>query len=479
MANKLSPIQFCVSELTAQVVSTDVSCNGGHNGSATITPAGSGPFDIIWVPGEMQNAHVTHLLAGTYTVNATNAAGCSVSQYITIDEPPALTISISSQNATCSGQTGSAVCTVGGGTPQYTYSWNTTPPQNTSSISNLIADVYTVNVTDDHNCQITDSVEILGAAGFTASIQTTPATCLATDGSVSTQVSGGSGDFSYVWNPSVSTGSDATGLAAGVYSVTITDNVGGCQQTLSGIVGNTAGIVATIVSSSDATCSNGEDGSATASGSGGTPPYSYLWTPGGDTSATVTDLAPGTYTVQVSDYLGCPDYATVTIGYHFLSPTVDLGADTLICNGTVLTLDAGPGYQYLWSDNSTGQTLTVTSSGIYSVLVTDGNGCEGFDAISVDTITCNPHYSTALSNSGFEVFPNPSSGDVSLTFNNQHAGEVQITVIDAVGKLHYSASENLKAYSVRNLDLKNLSEGIYFIKVTFEGNSSVVRWVKM
>ena len=464
---------------TAQVNSTDVSCFGGHNGSANLTLGGSGPFDIIWTPGQMQNAHVTHLTAGVYNVNIVNPSGCYVSKYITISEPPALTSSISSQNANCSGQIGSAICTVGGGTFPYSYLWNTTPPQSTNEISNLFAGTYVVTVSDNHNCHIVDSVEIQGAVGFTASINTTPATCLASDGTASIQTTGGSGDFTYYWIPSVSSSANATGLLAGVYTVTITDNIDGCQQTVTGIVNNTAGIIASIVSSSDATCQSSEDGSATASGSGGTTPYSYLWMPGGDTSATANHLAPGTYTVEVSDYLGCPDYATVTIGYQFASPTIDLGVDTIICLGTSFTLDAGPGYQYLWSDNSTGQTLIVSSSGIYSVLVTDGNACEAFDAIIVDTITCGPHISALHPNHAMGIYPNPSTGVIDINFDNETSGAAAINIVDAFGKIIHASQENLKAYDVKTLDLKDIAPGIYFIRISFGNETQSVRLIKM
>ena len=463
----------------AQLTTTNVTCNGGHNGSANLNLSGTGPFDILWMPGEMQAAHVTHLTSGNYTVLVASPSGCSVTQYITISEPPALTIAVTSQDASCTGQAGSAACTVGGGTAPYTYSWNTNPVQNTSSISNLFAGTYEVAVTDANNCHITGSTEVHGAAGFQATLTTTPANCLASDGSASVQVTGGSGDFSYAWSPTGGTGAVASGLAAGAYSVTITDNIDGCQQTLSGIVNNSSGIVASIVSSSDATCQNSEDGTATASATGGTPPYNYLWMPGGAATATVSNLSPGTYTVQVSDYLGCPDYASVTIGYHFSSPVVDLGPDTIICNGSAITLDAGQGYQYLWSDNSTGQTLTVTSAGTYSVLVTDGNSCEAFDAITVDTITCGPHQMVHHPAHTTGIYPNPSTGIIDISFDNETAGAVQINIVDAFGKTLLVANENIKSHDVRSLDLRELPSGIYFVRISFGDETQSVRLIKM
>ncbi len=463
----------------AVISSNDVTCFGGHNGSANINLGGTGPFDIIWAPGEMQTPHVTHLTAGTYTVNISSPSGCFVSQTITINEPVALTSTMTSQNANCSGQTSNAICNVSGGTSPYTYSWNTSPIQNTNEISNIPAGTYVVTVSDDHNCHLIDSVEIQGAIGFTASMSTTPASCLANDGAASIQITGGSGDFAYVWNPSVSTGANATGIASGNYSVTITDNVDGCQQTINGIVNNISGILATIVSTTDATCQNSEDGTATADGSGGTAPYFYLWTPGGYTSASVNNLAPGTYTVEVSDYLGCPDYATVTIGYQFVSPVIDLGADTTICIGTTLTLDAGFGYQYLWSDNSTGQTLAVTSSSVYSVLVTDGNGCDAFDAITVDVITCNPNARATHLDRTLSIYPNPSTGLIDINFDNQTSGAANISIVDAFGKIVYVSQENLKAHDVKTFDLKDFTQGIYFVKITFGNETQTVRLIKM
>ncbi len=462
-----------------QITTSNVSCYGGHNGAANLNLGGTGPFEIMWFPGEMQTSQVSHLVSGVYTVDVTSPSGCSVTQYVNITQPAPLTIQTTSQDADCSGQTGSALCTVGGGTSPYNYTWNTNPPQNTSSISNLTAGTYTVNVTDNHNCRISGSVEIHGAAGFSATMSTTPASCLAADGTASVQTTGGSGDFSYSWTPTVSTGANATGLSSGVYSVTVIDNQDGCQQTLSAIVGNTSGIVASIVSSTNATCQNGENGSATASGSGGTAPYSYLWSPGGATTASVSNLSPGTYTVEVSDYNGCPDFANVTIGYDFPAPIIDLGPDTTICIGAMVTLDAGAGYQYLWSDNSTGQTLDVNAVGIYSVLITDANGCESYDAIMVSTISCNRQHSVLRPSRSIGVYPNPSTGVIDINFNNEVSGSVEVSIVDVYGKTLFTSQENIKAHDIRTFDLNDFASGIYFVRISFGEETQAIRLIKM
>ncbi|MBK7573606.1 MAG: hypothetical protein IPI10_19170 [Bacteroidetes bacterium] len=127
------------------------------------------------MPGEMQTPHISHLTSGSYSVNVISPSGCSSYQYITITEPPALALTITSQNADCSGQPGSAVCT---GASEilpltYNYDWNTTPPQNTNAITNLSAGTYIVTVTDNNNCHSSGSVEITSSVGFTATMSTT------------------------------------------------------------------------------------------------------------------------------------------------------------------------------------------------------------------------------------------------------------------------------------------------------------------
>lgn len=470
-----------VSELSISSSSTNVSCAGGHNGSATVSPAGTGPFEYMWMPGEFTSQSLSHLFPGNYNVMVTNAAGCHTTQYFTITEPPALISSISGYDASCSGQPGAVAVDVSGGTGTYTYLWNTVPPASTDSVGNLAAGTYSVLVRDNNNCTLRDTVTIAGGSGFTASILTAPATCNAADGTASVTTNGGSGDFAYDWTPSVSTGANATGLTSGYYSVLITDNQTNCSQLVSDLVGNSSGITASLVSTTNAHCQNGEDGSAEVVGSGGMAPYSYLWLPGGATTAAVSNLAPGNYTVQVSDYNNCPAFLTVTIGYDFPSPVVDLGPDTTICLGDLITLDAGTGFMdYFWSDQSTTQQIVVGAAGPYSVLVTDMNGCQNFDDVIVSTISCQRSFYGSSSRTITPlVYPNPALNELNIVLSTLHETNIDIRIVNVVGDQVYQSVQDSKGNFRKRIDIESFTPGIYFVEIRFSGETHVFRTVKM
>lgn len=475
-----------VSDMTTSLISTpSVTCNGGHNGSASATCSGQQPLQYIWtLPGgsELYTPSISHLAAGNYTLNIVDATGCVGIENFTITEPSALVLALTSTDAGCNSLYGEASASVTGGTPGYTYLWNDPASQSTPTASNLSTGLYTVVVRDANLCQTSGSVNVNGGNPVSSSISSTPATCVATDGTATVTVSGGSGDFTYIWTPNVSSGPIATGLMAGVYDVLVVDNQTGCTMNLSTIVGNSSGITATIVASADATCENGEDGSATVSGTGGILPYTYLWMPNGDTTASVNNLAPGTYTVAVIDYTGCMAYATVTIGYTNAAPVVDLGLDTVACIGTTVTLDAGAGYaSYLWSDNSTGQTLDVTTDGVYSVLVTNAAGCENFDAVNVTFITCQSarpvvHHST--SSEVMSVSPNPARGTVQIHVSRVKDTEVIVTITDILGNKVFVSKEAADLNYSKTVDIHEMPAGIYMVKVEYNDQINTVRLVK-
>ena len=474
-----------VSNMTVSLTSTpSVACSGDHNGSASAQATGNNPLSYVWTTpsGELFTPSISHLSAGNYSVDITDANGCVGTQYFTITEPAPIVLSLTSVDAGCGSLFGEATVSPTGGTGAYSYLWNDANAQTTSTATGLGTGNYSVMVTDANNCHASGSVDVNGGLPVTATISSTPATCLATDGSVTVVVSGGSGDFTYSWTPNVSAGASATGLTAGVYDVVVTDNITGCVIPLSTIVNNTSGITASISSSTDATCQNSEDGTACVVGSGGLLPYTYAWMPNGDTTNCVSNLSPGTYSVMVTDYTGCSAYASVTIGYANAAPVVDLGPDSVACIGTTVTLDAGAGFSsYLWSDNSTSQTLDVTADGIYSVLVTNAAGCENFDAINVTFISCQGQrpvkHHTNLTQA-VSLSPNPARDNVILAIAKIRNTDVTVTISDILGNKVMMTTETADYNFNKTIDVHTLPAGVYMVKVEYADQVNTIRLVK-
>jgi hypothetical protein len=202
----------------------------------------------------------------------------------------------------------------------------------------------------------------------------------------------------------------------------------------------------------------------------------YLWNgnPSRDKD-TFRVVSPGTYFLQYSDENNCSDTDTILVE-RYPNPVVDLGADTTICIGDTLVLDAGSGNaSYLWSDNSTDQILRVFNRGTYNVLVTSDQGCETFDEIVVDTVTCTNNIDI-LPVVGLKVYPNPAVSSVQLEWTSASEPTL-IELIDLNGKLVLSQQF---AHGTRSasIDVSELSGGFYFITVSQGTQSSRIKLLK-
>ena len=305
---------------------TDVSCNGGSNGTATVVATGgTTPYSYSWAPSGGTNATATGLAAGTYTVTVTDFNGCSITRSVMVNQPAnALAASSGGQtNVSCrNGSNGTATVDVTGGTGTYTYSW--APSGGTSATaSGLAAGTYTVTVTDANSCQATQSFTITQPANALAASsggQTNVSCSEGSNGSATVDVTGGTGTYTYSWAPSGGTSATASGLAAGTYTVTVTD-ANNCQATQSFTITEPAiPLTITSLTKIDATCENLADGSAVVVATGGTGAYTYFWSPSGGTAATATNLEEGSYTVTVTDTNGCS--ATQSFAILYPSPII-------------------------------------------------------------------------------------------------------------------------------------------------------------
>jgi hypothetical protein len=429
---------------------------GKSNGSAMVTATGGTPgYTYNWTPAGGTADSAFGLGQGIYTCTITDANGCTSNVIANVPDSSTLAVKlVSSTNVTpCFGDhNGTVTFRPSGGTPGYTYGW--TPYGGTDTIATgLSAQTYTFTITDTKGCKISDTVTITRPPLLTAVITYTNVTCNAgTNGSATVKATGGVPAYTYSWAPSGGSGTNATGLAAGMYTVTVTDK-NGCITTDSVTINQPTAITDTIVST-NITCFGSSNGSATVTADGGTPAYRYTWAPGGNTTANVTNLAPGTYTVTIRDANFCTATANVTI----TQPTeLDINAAGFsatcygVCNGQGNVIPSGgtTPYQYSWSNGATTATVNNLCVGTYTVTVTDAHGC------THDTIVTIAQPSSAIADSAKSIAAScgHNNGDATVfgyggtsgytynwntgastnSINNVIAGTYTCTVTDANG----------------------------------------------
>jgi gliding motility-associated-like protein len=386
---------------------TDVTCFGANDGTATaVGNGGTGVLHYSWNSNPIQNTDIaTGLGAGNYTVTVTDAANCSVTASVTINEPAQLTLNlINSSNVTCNGLSdGTATVSSNGGTGLVGFSWNSNPVQNTAAAVGLPAGAYTVTATDVNQCQATLNVNITEPTPLTVVTNSTDISCFGgTNGSLNAVVNGGT--VPYVlqqWNTvPLTNGTTANNVVGGTYTFTVTD-ANGCVETGSATVIEPAQIVLS-TSVIDVNCPNASTGSATVNVvSGGVGVINYAWnTVPPQNTGTAQNLPAGNYSVVVTDGNGCTANASVTLTTLSL-PFQATGAITdVVCggaqNGAInlnITQGSGP-YQFNWvPSGAQTQNVANLSGGNYGVLVTDINGCQwplNFVVNEPPALTVNP-----------------------------------------------------------------------------------------
>lgn len=467
--------------ITGTFSSTPVLCNGNCNGSLSIAPAGGSPgYSYLWSNSSV-NSSVSSLCAGTYSVTVTDAAGCTAVLSQQLTEPPALTAAIAAADATCLNPcNGTVSASPAGGTPGYSYLWNTSAT--TNALNALCEGSYSVTITDAAGCTTSASAMVLAPDPLAATISSSDASCFnSCDGSLTAAPSGGVPGYTYLWSNS-NTSNTATALCAGTYSVIITDAVG-CTATLSGQITAPPALAATL-SSTAAVCANSCDGTLSVSASGGEPGYSFLWS-NNTTNSTATSLCAGTYSVTVTDQNGCTvvQSAAVAAPPSLIIGSILSASDTVCtgnCTDLYATVSGGtPGYFFTWqpatgldSVSALNPTACPASSLTYSLTATDANGCTTTDSVEVIVDLCL-NVAAVTENAQVLIYPNPSEGIFTLEMGQDivTGDPSQIVLRDAAGRILepaiYLQKERVE------LDLGNFADGIYFLEL-HTGNGSVL-----
>jgi gliding motility-associated-like protein len=398
--------------LTATATTTAVSCFGGDDGTATVTPTGgTGPYTITWDdPGFDPQAAA----AGIYGYTVSDAVGCTFTGSVTIDQPAILSLDCSAQAvSTVGGNDGVGSLTFSGGTLPLTVAWSDSSgplgsENNVSgtdyTIGGLAAGTYQVLITDANGCTQTCgfTVNEPGCDLMVTAVAANP-TCAGTDdGAIGLVVEGTASPFTFDWNDDALDGqANPQGLAPGNYQVTVGD-ANGCTEVRNFTLVAPAALQFDCVATDESTI-GADDGQVTLTFSGGTPPYALSGDLGTQNNVasplSFSGLAPGSYEVILTDANGCNQSCTAVVAPAAGCPPIEVTADVTpescpaAADGAIgVTATGGTEpYSITWTGGAiAGFDPTGLTAGTYFYLLTDANGCEVTGEVTVTTAFAAP-----------------------------------------------------------------------------------------
>ncbi|HSH67210.1 MAG TPA: gliding motility-associated C-terminal domain-containing protein, partial [Bacteroidia bacterium] len=372
--------------------------------------------------------------------------------------PLPVNAAVSSTPSSCGACDGTISINPISGVAPYTYTWSGGLPP-TANQSNVCAGIYTVMVKDSLGCDSTFTISINNSNGPTGeNVVTTPVTCNGQcNGSGTVTPIGGTAPYTYLWNnlPTPATTNTANNLCAGNYLVEVKDS-NTCLHYSPVVITQPSAIISN-ASITSAACSGVCTGSITVAPTGGTGTnqYTYLWTPGGQTTPTVNSMCPGTYSLTIKDSSLCVKVDSFVVGQS--SPLAASITPVHIscssqCNGMayIKIITGTPPYNIQWNDPmaQTGDTAKSLCPGSYTVGIKDALGCSislnvtittNAAIVAVPTITnatcgaCDGQVVVATSG-GYPPYTYLwSSGQSTATATNLCSGLYNVDVKDSLG----------------------------------------------
>lgn len=455
--NIAPPTASAVTPVSLTCVSATVQLDG--------TASSQGPsFTALWTTADGNIISGATTLTpvvdepGTYKLMVTNNNnGCMSTSTVTVTQnPPVSANATVNNNVSCNGGTdGSVSVAVSGGNGSYTYLWST--GATSVSVTGLSAGTYSVSVTDGESCTAVSAVTVSQPLALSTNASATGETAAgANDGTASAAPAGGSSPYSYLWSNSATTAS-ISNLAPGNYTVSVTD-ANNCTAVQTVTVNSFNCSINATISTQNSSCNGDNNGTASVSLTGAAEPVAYLWS-NSATTQSVGNLAPGTYTVQITDANNCPAQLSATI----TEPPVLL-ANAVATNETAAgandgTATAAPTggtspYTYVWNTGATTPGISALAPGTYTVSVQDNNNCLAVQTVVVNSFNC-------------AISANITTANVAC--NGQNNGQATVTLNG--GALPYTY---LWSNGNTTATADQLAAGVYFVSVTDANNCLVV-----
>ena len=427
-------------------------CFGDNTGFIDIfVTGGTTPYSFNWSNGATtQNA--LDLFAGGYQVTITDANGCQTFiKGVVVDQPSELFAAVTKvTDVDCNGaSTGSIDLSPNGGTAPYSITWSN--GANTEDLSNLAAGMYSVTVVDANGCEAFASATITESAPLAISIDVTnDVSCNSgANGMIMSTITGGTMPYTIAWSDGVNGIEDRTNLPAGVYIVNVTDGCG-AQVSASATITEPGALTATTVAT-NVDCFGANNGTVDVTVTGGTMPYQYNWG-GGITSEDRVNLAPGTYTVIITDANGCSTTASAIVTGPSAPISVSASVTDVACFGDLtgavdITVTGGTApYSFSWSNGDNTEDLSNVPAGSYTGTVTDAAGC----TFSATVTVAGPASALAA-----------SAVTTNVLCNGASTGMIDLTVTGGTAPYSYNWSNGAQTQ-----DLMNVPAGSYTGTVT-------------
>ncbi len=448
-----------VLELT--VDSNDGAC-GLPNGSASASATGGTPgYTYAWSNGGAGPV-ISDLLPGSYTVTVADANNCTETENISVGNIPGPTLTPAVAPVACNGDaTGNITLTVNGGTPPLSFAWSNGALS--QDIFNLPAGAYSVTATDANGCEVVQNATVTEPDALGAAINTANSLCGQANGTAQAVAQGGVPPYIFQWSTGAS-GSGISGLAAGIYGLTVTDaNL--CIFETTASISDEGGPEpdATVVNPA---CSGQSTGAIDVDIAGGTPPFDFSWNNGANTQ-NIGNLPAGNYSLTVSDANACQATLSVSVSAPpalIISNLQSSPPSTVGGSDGELAFNISGGtapYGYSWTGPVSGSdtqpapgpgTIGNLSAGNFTLNVTDANNCSQSQVFTINDANCS------LAVTGASIANESCAGNLD--------GSITLTITGGQAPFNFNWTSGGNSGSGTGAVIGNLGAGSYQITVT-------------